>query len=210
MTASATTKSAINVGQEQVALVYAKAFLGSAEKSGRTADAVAELTSLVEDVLAAQPEFAEVLGSKRIAHDEKSAMIDRVFGGQASPMLLSFLKVLSSHGRLDALAAIGREVQERYDEKLGRKRVVITSATTLDQGVVGELTEKLRAMLGGEPVLELAVRPELIGGILIRVGDTVYDGSVASRLTRLRTQMIDRSIHEIQSRRDRFCNPTGD
>jgi len=210
MTASATTKSAINVGQEQVALVYAKAFLGSAEKSGRTADAVAELTSLVDDVLAAQPEFAGVLGSKRIAHDEKSAMIDRVFGGQASPMLLSFLKVLSSHGRLDALAAIGREVQERYDEKLGRKRVVITSATTLDQGVVGELTEKLRAMLGGEPVLELAVRPELIGGILIRVGDTVYDGSVASRLTRLRTQMIDRSIHEIQSRRDRFCNPTGD
>jgi F-type H+-transporting ATPase subunit delta len=210
MTASATTESAINVGQEQVALVYAKAFLGSADKAGRTADAVAELTSLVDDVLAAQPEFAAVLGSRRIAHDEKSAMLDRVFGGKASPMLLSFLKVLSGHGRLDALAAIGREVQERYDEKLGRKRVKITSATALDKGVVGELTEKLRAMLGGEPVLELAVRPELIGGILIRVGDTVYDGSVVSRLTRLRTQMIDRSIHEIQSRRDRFCNPTGD
>jgi F-type H+-transporting ATPase subunit delta len=210
MTASAFKKSAINVGQEQVALVYARAFLGSAEKSGQTAERVAELTSLVDDVLAAKPEFAVLLGSRRMAHEEKSALLDRVFGGKASPLLLSFLKVLSSHGRLDALAAIGRTVRERHDELLGRVQVQITSATPLDKSLAGELTEKLRAMLGGEPVLEVAVRPELIGGIKIRVGDTVYDGSVASRLTRLRTQMIDRSIHEIQSRRDRFCNPTGD
>lgn len=210
MSASATTESAINVGQEQVALVYAKAFLAAAEKAGDAGGRVEELTSLVDDVLVSQPKFAEVLGSRRLAHDEKSALIDRVFGGKASPLLLSFLKVLSSHGRLDALQAIGREVRARYDEQLGRKRVKITAATALDKAMQGELTEKLRAMLGGEPVLEVAVRPELIGGILIRVGDTVYDGSVASRLARLRTQMIDRSIHEIQSRRDRFCNPTGD
>ncbi|MFO0899542.1 MAG: ATP synthase F1 subunit delta [Pirellulales bacterium] len=210
MSASATSESAINVGQEQVALVYAKAFLASTEKAGETAARVEELTSLVDDVLVPQPQFAAVLGSRRLAHEEKTALIDRVFGGKASPLLLSFLKVLSSHGRLDALQAIGREVRARYDEQRGRKRVRITAATALDKPMLGELTEKLRAMLGGEPVLEVAVRPELIGGILIRVGDTVYDGSVASRLARLRTQMIDRSIHEIQSRRDRFCNPTGD
>ena len=54
------------------------------------------------------------------------------------------------------------------------------------------------------------VRPELIGGLVMRVGDTVYDGSISTRLNKLRQQMIDRSVHEIQSRRDRFRSPEGD
>ena len=61
-------------------------------------------------------------------------------------------------------------------------------------------------MLDGEPVLETLEDPELIGGVVLRVGDTVFDGSVARQLEQLREQMIDRSVHEIQSRRDRFCN----
>ena len=53
------------------------------------------------------------------------------------------------------------------------------------------------------------VDPDLIGGIVLRVGDTVYDGSVATQLEQLREQMIDRSVHEIQSRRDRFRHSDG-
>jgi F-type H+-transporting ATPase subunit delta len=210
MTASANGQPAVNVGQEQVGQVYARAFLGAAEKSGQTAALVEELSSLVDDVLARQPKFAEVLASRRLSHEEKSALLDRVFGGRASPLLLSFLKVLSQNGRLDALRQVGRAVRAQYDQRLGRVRVRVSTPTPLEGPLTAELTERLRGMLGGEPVLELAVRPELLGGITIRVGDTVYDGSVASRLAQLRTQMIDRSIHEIQSRRDRFCNPAGD
>ncbi|HEV3344867.1 MAG TPA: F0F1 ATP synthase subunit delta, partial [Pirellulales bacterium] len=64
-------------------------------------------------------------------------------------------------------------------------------------------------MLGGEPVLAAKVNPDLIGGLVFRVGDTVYDGSVATRLARVRSQMIDRSIHEIQRRRDRISPAAG-
>ena len=51
--------------------------------------------------------------------------------------------------------------------------------------------------------------PSLIGGVVLRVGDTVYDGSVARQLEQVREQMIDRSVHEIQSRRNRFGHSAG-
>jgi F-type H+-transporting ATPase subunit delta len=64
-------------------------------------------------------------------------------------------------------------------------------------------------MLGGEPEIVRMTDPNLIGGIVLRVGDTVYDGSVATRLSKVRGQMINRSIHEIQRRRDRFSHTAG-
>ena len=59
------------------------------------------------------------------------------------------------------------------------------------------------------PYWRAVIDPELIGGVVVRVGDTVYDGSVATNLKQLRQQMINRSVHEIQSRRDRFRYPGG-
>ena len=75
--------------------------------------------------------------------------------------------------------------------------------------MANKIAATLRTMLGGEPIFTRTVRPELIGGIVLRVGDTVYDGSVATQLEQIREQMITRSVHEIQSRRDRFRNPSG-
>jgi len=63
--------------------------------------------------------------------------------------------------------------------------------------------------LGGTPVLHERVDPAVIGGVVVRVGDTIYDASVARQLETMRQQMIDRSAHEIQSRRDRFRYPAG-
>jgi F-type H+-transporting ATPase subunit delta len=64
-------------------------------------------------------------------------------------------------------------------------------------------------MLSREPVLVPRVDPHVIGGVVLRVGDTVYDNSVATQLQRLSGQIISRSVHEIQSRRDRFSYPAG-
>jgi F-type H+-transporting ATPase subunit delta len=67
----------------------------------------------------------------------------------------------------------------------------------------------VRAKLGGEPVFRLRVDPALVAGAVVRIGDTVYDGSIANQLNVLRQQMMDRSAHEIQSRRDRFRHSAG-
>jgi F-type H+-transporting ATPase subunit delta len=200
--------ASINVGAQKVGLIYAKALLGAAEAAGKAESLVEELGSLVA-VLDEFPQLNAVFASALISHDEKSKVLDRVFGSRLSPLLLDGLKVISRHGRLDIVPAIAQEVSKIHDEMRGRVRVHVSTAAPLDGAAEQKLVASLRELLQGQPKLESAVDPELIGGVVLRVGDTVYDGSVARQLHHVREQMITRSVHEIQSRRDRFRHSGG-
>ena len=90
----------------------------------------------------------------------------------------------------------------------GQSRVRLTTAAAVDRSRSSNC-RRLAASRGRRPILETVVDPALIGGAVLRIGDTVYDGSVANQLQSIRQQMIDRSVHEIQSRRDRFRYPAG-
>lgn len=195
---------------QRVGAVYATAFVSAAARAGQLESLVEELDSLVDDVLAAHPALERVLASRIVNSEEKVQMLERMLAGRASPLLLNFLKVLARHERLDMVRAIRVGVQQQYDVLRGRIRVQVDSAVPLTEGMVQSLAGRLKGMLGGEPVLSQRVDPDLIGGVVLRVGDTVYDGSVSTQLKRIYAQMIDRSVHEIQSRRDRFSHPTGD
>lgn len=193
----------------RVAGVYAKAFLGATEAAGQTEALVAELDSLVVDVLDQLPNLDTVLSSAMVAHADKVRLIDQALGGRASPVLLNLLKVVSAHGRLGILRQIRTAVQTQYDELRGRVRVQVRTATPIDDQLAARIAQTVQAALGGYPVLERDTDPGLIGGVVLRIGDTVYDASVSTQLERMRTHMINRSIHEIQSRRDRFGHSEG-
>ena len=197
------------VGAEHIADVYANGLLGTTEKAGQTAAVIAEFDALMTDVLDRFPKFEAVLASALILPEEKSALIDRALGGRVSPLLVNFLKVVARHGRLDCLRAIHYQTLARYDELRDRIPVRLTTVTPLDPAMIARVTESLRGMLHGEPVLEHVTDPSLIGGAVLRVGDTIYDGSIANQLHNLRQEILDRSAHEIQSRRDRFRYPAG-
>lgn len=198
----------IDVGAYRVGMVYGQALLAATDKIGNTAEVLDELDQLIE-LLSKQPKVDEILASGMIANDRKVALVERVFAGKVTNTFLNFVKVVAAHGRGGFLRAIRKAVRDLLDERAGRVRVQVTTAAPID----GELTERiqnqLKSMLGGEPVLSKKVDPDLIGGLVFRVGDTVYDGSVATRLARVKSQMIDRSIHEIQRRRDSLSPPTG-
>lgn len=199
-----------DVGIEKIASVYAESFLSAAEaKDIPLGELVEEFDSLLGDVYTANPRFEELLGSALVSMEDKIGILDRVFGSKASPLFLNFLKVLTRHGRLEILRSIRREVQILYDRRLGRIPVTVTTASPLPPELADSLLARLRGLLGGEPILNVCVDPEVIGGILVRVGDTIYDASIQTKLKNVRQQMIDRSAHEIQSRRDRFRNPEG-
>jgi len=197
------------VGAEHVADVYAKGLLGATQEAGQTAVVIAEFDALMTDVLDRFPKFEAVLASALVLPEEKSALIDRVFHGRASPLLVNFLKVVARHGRLDCLRAIHCQTHVRYDALRNRIPVRLTTVTPLEPALIAQITENLRAMLPGEPVVEPATDPNLIGGAVLRIGDTIYDGSIANQLHNLRQEIIDRSAHEVQSRRDRFRYPAG-
>ena len=198
-----------DVGVEHIGDVYAKGLLAAAEKDGQTATVVEEFDALIDGVLNRFPKLEAVLVSALVSPEEKSGMIDRLLKGKVSPLLVSFLKVVARHGRLDCLRAIHRETHVQYDKLRNRVPVLLTTAAPLSPAMVARIVDSLRHKLGGEPVVEQVVDPALLGGAVLRVGDTVYDGSIANQLENLRQQMMDRSAHEIQSRRDRFRNSAG-
>lgn len=198
-----------DVGVEHIARVYANALVGATEQAGQTDTVIDEFDAVMTEVLDRFPKFEAVLASPLVSSEKKMGVIDRVLGGRASPVLVNFLKVVARHDRLDCLRAIHCETHARIDQLRNRIPVRLTTAEPLSTAEVNRIAESLRAKLGGEPVFQQETDPALIGGAVLRVGDTVYDGSLANQLQNLRQQMIERTAHEIQSRRDRFRYPAG-
>jgi F-type H+-transporting ATPase subunit delta len=206
---SSTHATALDTSAMQVAGVYAKAFLNAGQAAGQTGALVTELESLVVDVLDRLPRLDQLLSSGMVAHDDKVRIIDQALRGRASPIMLNFLKVLSAHGRLNIVRPIRKAVLDQFDKLQGRVRVKVQTAAPIDDSLAARIAHTVRTALGGEPILERQIDPALIGGVVLRIGDTVYDASISTQLEQMRTQMINRSIHEIQSRRDRFGHSEG-
>jgi F-type H+-transporting ATPase subunit delta len=119
-------------------------------------------------------------------------------------LLVNFLLVLNDHDRLDLLRGIHQAVHELQDERAGKIKVVVRSAVPLPDDQGEQLRQQLRASYHKDPVLQLQVDPELLGGLVVKIGDWLYDASVRRRLDDIQHQLIESGSHEIQSRRDHF------
>ena len=192
-----------------IARVYATALIDAAASAG-VAETLDELASFLEDVLDAHPEFHSILVSMAIGRDQKVAMIERVVGPVGSPVLTSFLTTLARHERLELLPLVLDEARLIENQRGGRKVVEVTSSQPLDPETLESIRATLESAFSFTPILETRVDPSLIGGLVIQVEDTVYDSSLRTRIRQLRDRMRERSLHEIQSGRDRFSHPAGD
>ena len=193
--------------EQSVAKVYATAYLDAAGQDG--AAAAEELTSFVNDVLGTQSEFDQLLRGTSLGQDDKLKLIDRVVSGRATPLFTNFLRVLARHDRLSMLAGIRNLVEAEFELRSGRRRVSVTSAAALSGDTLETIRSALRTSLAIEPILETRVDTALLGGLVVRVGDTVYDGSVKTQVKQLRARLRERCLNEIQRGRDRFSHPEG-
>ena len=103
------------------------------------------------------------------------------------------------------LSAIQASLKEQYSQDQGRLEVLVTTATRLDEPAVASMQDNLNAAFGATVDLTLSVDASLVGGTVIRIGDTVYDGSVANRLERIRTTVRENTIREIRLSTERFA-----
>jgi F-type H+-transporting ATPase subunit delta len=203
------SSAATDTGALHVGGVYAKGLLGAAVAAGVVDGVLGELDWLIDDVLDVFPDFETTLVSRLLSTNEKSEMLDRVMTGRTSEIFRIFLKVVGQHDRLDCLRAIRTEGGRLHDEMRGIVRVAVRTAAPMEAAQQDMLINRLRSLTGGQPALDLTIDPSLIGGVVFQVGDTIFDGSIARQLQLVREQMIDRSVHEIQSRRDSFSYTTG-
>ena len=192
---------------QHVARVYAEALLNAASTSDQTAEVIEDLDSLLNQVFP-QDRWLEVfLTSRAVSRERRAEALKAAFAGQASDLFLNFLLVLNDHDRLDALRSIAASVRTLNELRTGKVRVQVRSAVPLADDQQDKLRQELRTAFGRDPLLETSVDADLLGGLTVQVGDVLYDGSIRTRLEQMRTQLIERSSHAIQSQRDRFSSP---
>ncbi len=197
-------KQAVDVTVEQLARVYAKAALDAAETQGKAQVLVEELGELVRDVLDRYPRLEALLASELISKEEKQAILERVFSGRMTDSALGLLQVLARHGRLDILRDVIRSILSRWEQQSGRVQVEVQFAMEPDQALRQEVATTIKGLLGAEPVLTSTVNPDLLAGLVVRVGDKVYDGSARNSLDRARQAMIQRAREAIAQQPDQF------
>jgi len=196
-------------GTLAVATMYAQSYLTAAAENGITSPEE-ELNSLVDDVLAKHPEFGELLSSDLIGRDDKLGIVDRVLASKCSEFFANFLRVLIRHGRISMLPEIRAVLTKLQEEAAGKQRVRVKSARALSASSRSQIVAHLKSTFDFEPVLQETVDASLLGGVILQVGDTVYDSSLRSRLKQLKGRLVEKAFNEIQSGRDRFSHPEGD
>jgi F-type H+-transporting ATPase subunit delta len=139
-----------------------------------------------------------------LSHEERLDLVDAVLGGRASPPVVNLLKVLSQNHRNGMLRLVVRTIHQMYGELNGRHEVRVYVPHPLADDLQQGLRQALQSRLGVEADFHFHIKPELIGGMVVQVGDTVFDGSVRTTLERARQQMVIKAVDAIESRPEKF------
>jgi F-type H+-transporting ATPase subunit delta len=197
---------ALDIGAERIARVYAQAIIEAADGKNCRDEVIAELEQFVSEVLPKVPRAREVFDSPRVSVDQKNALIDRFAVGRLRPTTVHALHVLARHGRLGIVAEVVAAARRVAEEMAGRRQATFTTAVPLAADDQRRLVSEVEQAVGGLLSPSFAVDPALIGGLVVRIGDTVYDQSIATGLTRLGGNLHRRTIHEIQHGRNRLAS----
>jgi len=143
-----------------------------------------KIVSMAEDAA-----FMALLESPRFHFDKKAGLLSKRLKG-ISPLALNLVLLLVTRGRLSRIGDIADEYRRRLDGYRGIEPAAVTTAVPLEEKDRAKLTEHLGALVGKKMVLKCEVDPDLIGGIVARIGGKLLDGSTRSKLTALKRELI--------------------
>ena len=169
---------------EGAARVYAEALFEVAKEKGKL-DSIREQLAQFADALDADRELQVFFFSPYFSSAEKSEGLGRSLSG-AEAELVNFLELLTEKHRMPAIFRIRREFEELWKRENRRIDVTVTSAVELDPEVVGKIGEEIEKQTGQKVELASRVDEEILGGIVLQVGNMVLDASIRSRLEKLR------------------------
>ena len=172
---------------EEIAEVYARA-LFEAAKDDDVLDRVHEELGEFADALDADRDLQVFLFSPYFSSEEKKAGVRRIVS-DADERLLNFLELLAERHRMPVLFRIRRIFDGDWAEENKLLPVTVTSATELDAGLVEEIGRRIQEQTGRRVDRSSNVDPDVLGGLMVRVGNMVLDATVRNRLEQLRKQV---------------------
>src|SRR5687768_8125853 len=167
---------------------YAQAVFGLAREENALDAWLRDLSALND--LMSEPRAAQYFANPNVQTAEKRQVIDQTLAG-AQPQARNLARLLLDRGRLDTIPDIFRIFNEARLDTLGIAIADVTTAEPLDDREQSVVQDRLRQIVGKQIELRLHTDPSLIGGIVARVGDVLIDGSVQTRLRRMRARLIE-------------------
>jgi F-type H+-transporting ATPase subunit delta len=169
---------------QEIAEVYARALFEAALGQERL-DIVREQLGEFADVLASNQDLQVFFFSPYFSTTEQKAGLEQALSG-ADPLIENFLDMLIENRRMPVLAATRSRLEELWEQENHRLPVEVTSAIELDEKIVSEIGERIGEQTGQKVQLTSRVDPDILGGIVLRVGNSILDASIRNRLEQLR------------------------
>jgi F-type H+-transporting ATPase subunit delta len=171
-----------------IAKNYAETLLELAQRAGDLRG-WGEMLDQISDAMETDRRLRTFLESPRVSAQRKNEILQKAYG--ALPRnFLRFLQALVNHRRQMLIPVIAHTYHDLVDQVEGRVHASVTVARPADDSDRDVVTKQLSRMLGKDVVPHFHVNSSILGGVIVRVGDTVLDGSVRRRLTTLRTKML--------------------
>lgn len=174
----------------KLARVYAKALLDLAVEQDQV-EAIKADMDLVASVIKGSPDLAVTLSSPIIKTDKKGAILKEIFSAKVSETTIRFFDVVLSHGREGAMYNITRAFENMYLDLKGIEKVEVTTAYPLSEAELKEISEKAASYTGKQIELVQKVDDSILGGMVLRIRDQRFNGSLAHQLASLRRQFKD-------------------
>jgi F-type H+-transporting ATPase subunit delta len=144
--------------------------------------------------IVADERVLRMLANPALPLDQRLGMAKSIFGKSVGRPLLNLIGLMLRRGRIHELPRLAAEFRRLDNARQGITIATAISAAPLTQDEIRALTERLEALTGGRVELEVQVDPSLLGGLVVRVGDRMIDGSVRGRLERLRNQLVSGAL----------------
>ena len=171
---------------------YAEAIFEIAERDGNVDEWLDQLATVAEVV--SDDQIVRALEDPSVPLERRLGMLDKALGQGMVPQLNNLLKLIVRRRRVETLPALSREYRRLYNKKAGIVEAAALSAAPLDDEELAALRSRLEQMTGGKVELQTSVDASLLGGIQVRIGDLLIDGSVRGRLERLRNRLASGAL----------------
>jgi len=175
------------------ATALATALLELADERNDLDNVAAEMRAIGE-AIAGTPQLQAFLDSPSIKHQERADVLERTLLTGASPLVGSFIRLLISKGSVGELAAVSGAVERLMDVRQGKVEVDVTVARELDAQQLEEVRHRVSTAIQKQAIVKQVVDPSILGGIIVRFGDKLVDGSVRSQLKAIEARMLATTV----------------